>query len=82
MLPVAVNVYILKPPVVVTVGEPVVEVAKGNVSGYLIITTPEPPAVDAPEPNPEFPPFPLLTVAVAPVAFEPLPAGEPLPPVE
>jgi hypothetical protein len=46
ILPDPVKLYILYPPVVVNVGEPVVDVAAGYVSGYLMMTTPEPPAPD------------------------------------
>jgi hypothetical protein len=51
-LPDPVKVYILKPPVTVTVGEPVVDVAAAKVSAYLKITTPDPPAPDAAVPSP------------------------------
>jgi hypothetical protein len=50
MLPLDVNLYILNPPVIVTVGDPVVEDAAKNDSGYLIITTPELPAPPPPPP--------------------------------
>jgi hypothetical protein len=39
-----VKVYILYPPEIVNVGEPVVEAALADVSEYLKITTPDPPA--------------------------------------
>jgi hypothetical protein len=51
--------------VFVYVGEPVVDVAAGNVFGYLIITTPESPALTVLALTPSvLPPFPELAVPV------------------
>ena len=52
-----------------TVGEPVVEVANGNVFAYRITTTPEPPLRSIPAPLPTAPPAPPPVLAVPSVPF-------------
>ena len=75
MLPLAVNVYKLKPPLTAYVGEPVVDTAGAKLSAYLNITTPEPPfaAVTLPPPAPP----PVFVVPDTPATFPADPAPPP-----
>jgi hypothetical protein len=77
--PEEVNLYMVLPPLVVTVGDPVVELAA---IALLMITTPEPPAAPPPPPPPVFTPPAVAGVMSVPLVFvySPLPPP-PAPPV-